>query len=268
MDRRSFLVASALSLFAVNGWAADEPDDEAIGIKDSVPESAADAELPPVIFADESLALLKAVHDRIARVRRTVGYGNFNLIGFDEMLAVGRNYSRVGRFPKAELDLMDELFHGDAVRYGFFGTKVFDRLTATIPMRDIVKVPNTGHYLYRGRATKLYERIKSDVGARNIVLTSGVRSNVKQLQLFLAKALETGGNLSLASRSLAPPGYSFHGTGDFDVGKIGYGYLNFTAAFAATPEYAKLIQLGYISIRYPNGNADGVRFEPWHIKVV
>ncbi len=50
-------------------------------------------------------------------------------------------------------------------------------------------------------------------------LTSGVRGVAKQFILFLAKAEANGGNLSLASRSLAPPGYSYHGVGDFDVGE-------------------------------------------------
>jgi hypothetical protein len=268
MHRRSFLIASALALLTANGWAADEVDDEALGIKDSLPGPHDELDLPPVVFTGARLALLAQVYERVDRARRTVGYGNFNLLGFDEMLAVARNYSRVGAFLPRELALIDELFQADAVRYGFHGRKVFGELTATIPATEIEKVPHTGHYLYRGRAAAVYAHIKRDLGAENIVLTSGVRSAVKQLHLFLGKAIETGGNLSLASRSLAPPGYSFHGVGDFDVGKIGYGYLNFTRAFAATEEYSRLTQLGYVSIRYPEGNPDGVRFEPWHIKVV
>ena len=48
---------------------------------------------------------------------------------------------------------------------------------------------------------------------------------VKQMHLFLAKPRQSNGNLSKASSSLAPPGYSFHGIGDFDVGKIGLGLV-------------------------------------------
>jgi D-alanyl-D-alanine carboxypeptidase len=269
MDRRSFLIASVLALVTANGRAADEADpDEGQGIKDALPDPLAGDDRPPVVVDGERLALLRQVHQRVDRVRRTVGYGNFNLLGFDAMLAVARNYPRVGAFSRTELDLIDELFHADAARYGFHGRKVFGELTATIPDKEIAKVPYTGHFLYRGRAEAVYAHIRDDLGAENIFLTSGVRSTVKQLHLFLGKAVETGGNLSLASRSLAPPGYSFHGVGDFDVGKVGFGYLNFTAAFAATAEYSKLTQLGYVSIRYPEGNPDGVRFEPWHIKVV
>ena len=94
-----------------------------------------------------------------------------------------------------------------------------------------------------------------------------MRGVVKQFQLFLSKAVTTGGNLSQASRSLAPPGYSYHAVGDFDVGRVGFGLKNFTADFADTPEYRKLIDLGYVDIRYTETNPFGVRHEPWHIKI-
>ena len=100
-----------------------------------------------------------------------------------------------------------------------------------------------------------------------LYLTSGIRGVVKQFLLFLDKAYNNKGNLSLASRSLAPPGYSFHGIADFDVGQVGYGSLNFTANFTDTEVFKKLEDLEYVSIRYPKGNLKGVRFEPWHIKV-
>lgn len=110
-------------------------------------------------------------------------------------------------------------------------------------------------------------RVREDLGG-SIVLTSGIRSVVKQTHLFLAKAIQSRGNLSCASRSLAPPGHSFHGIGDFDVGKVGLGAGNFTAEFARTDEFRRLVDLGYVDMRYPSDNLLGVRFEPWHIKVV
>jgi hypothetical protein len=74
-------------------------------------------------------------------------------------------------------------------------------------------------------------------------------------------------SLSLASRSLAPPGYSYHGIGDFDVGQVGLGADNFSQRFTTTRVYRKLKDLGYMKIRYVEDNMLGVRFEPWHIKV-
>ena len=102
---------------------------------------------------------------------------------------------------------------------------------------------------------------------RGAILTSGVRSVIKQFLLFLDKAYRCNGNISLASRSLAPPGYSYHGIGDFDVGQVGLGSDNFTERFTTTPIYRRLRDLGYINIRYQRDNLLGVRFEPWHIKV-
>jgi LAS superfamily LD-carboxypeptidase LdcB len=67
-----------------------------------------------------------------------------------------------------------------------------------------------------------------------VILTSGIRSIIKQLTLFLNKAYKNNGNISLASRSLAPPGYSYHAIGDFDVGQVGFGVANFTEKFTTT----------------------------------
>ena len=116
-------------------------------------------------------------------------------------------------------------------------------------------------------AGEMVERLTRELGDR-VILTSGVRSVVKQSLLFLNKAYNSQGNLSLASRQLAPPGYSFHGIGDFDVGQVGFGPANFTERFICTEVYRRLESLGYLTLRYPRDNCLGVRFEPWHIKVV
>lgn len=211
-------------------------------------------------------ALLVPTLARLERVQNFVGHANFNLIGFEEMLYFARNYSDIGAFEKAELDFIDEIFNTDARIYGFFGEKVTPELNHRIAQRDVEKIAGSGHYLLKGDSLNHYLQIRKDVGEQ-LLLTSGVRNNVKQLHLFLAKTLQSGGNLSRASRSLAPPGYSFHNAGDFDVGKIGLGELNFTEDFSYTEEFKRLINLGYVDIRYTDANEFGVRYEPWHIKL-
>jgi D-alanyl-D-alanine carboxypeptidase len=67
--------------------------------------------------------------NRLERVQTYVGHGNFNLIGFDEMLFFARNYSEIGEFQKDELDFLEEIFFTDANQYGFFGEKVTPELT-------------------------------------------------------------------------------------------------------------------------------------------
>jgi len=220
-----------------------------------------------VILKGDRYNLLKRVYFRLKRLQRTIGYGHFNIVNYEDALLLAKRYPTIGPFRKDEIDFMEELFYENATKYGFFGEKVLEKITDKIPSTDTKKIPYTGHYLYRGRSEIVYAKIKKDLGNR-IILTSGVRGIVKQMYLFLNKAVKENGNLSQASRSLAPPGYSFHGVGDFDVGKVGFGYRNFTSAFSHTAEYKMLMDLGYIRIRYPQGNPYGVRFEPWHIKVV
>lgn len=203
---------------------------------------------------------------RLERVQSFVGHANFNLIGFEETLYFARNYPEIGKFEPAELAFMEEIFNADAKAYGFFGEKITPELNNRINQKDVQKIAGSGHYLIKGESLNQYLQIKKDVGDE-LTLTSGIRNNIKQMHLFLAKAFQSDGNLSRASRSLAPPGHSFHGVGDFDVGKVGMGESNFTADFSQTPEYQRLIKLGYVDIRYTDTNTYGVRYEPWHIKV-
>lgn len=220
-----------------------------------------------IILKGKELKLLKSTVYRLRRLQKFVGYANFSLISFDRALYFARNYSRIGAFTRDEKEFLESIFYTNAKDYGFYGEKVSLHITEAVKSRDIIKIPRTGHYIYRGKSLSLYRRIRKEVGS-NITLTSGVRGVVKQMMLFLDKAYDSNGNLSMASRSLAPPGHSFHGTGDFDVGKKGYGYRNFTADFADTDEFKKLKELGFIRIRYHEKNPFGVRYEPWHVKVV
>jgi D-alanyl-D-alanine carboxypeptidase len=204
--------------------------------------------------------------NRLNRLQKTVGHGNFYLLNFDEALSIARNYPSVGRFTEAELQFLEMIFYQDGSLYGFLGDKPFKNLTDRIRRRQVVKVRHTGNYLYRGKPLETYQKIQRLIGDE-AVLTSGVRSVIKQFMLFLGKAKESNGNLSMASRSLAPPGYSYHGVGDFDVGQAGFGADNFTERFATTRVFRKLKENGFLSLRYRRDNLVGVRFEPWHIKV-
>ena len=219
-----------------------------------------------VWLSRKQFQLLKSCVTRFKRLQRTVGHGNFYLLDFDQAIRFARNYSRVGRFPKEELNFLEMIFYADAGIYGFFGEKPLQNLTSRVQKQKVTKIPYTGNYLYKGPPVETYEKIKRDLGDQ-VILTSGVRSVIKQFLLFLDKAYQSNGNLSLASRSLAPPGYSYHGIGDFDVGQVGYGVDNFTERFTTTEVYKKLRDLGYVNIRYVRDNLLGVRFEPWHIKV-
>ncbi len=233
----------------------------------SVPLNVLDHLSPEIILTEDEVKIFKKTLNRFSRLQKYIGYGNFNVIGWDHSLKFARNYDQVGKFSRAELEFVEMLFSIDANSLGFYGDKIVTRLSSSILKRDIRKIPGTGHYLFRGDASDTYQRIRKDVGD-SVVLTSGIRNVVKQIYLFLNKAAEVDGNLSLASYSLAPPGHSYHAVGDFDVGKRNFGARNFTEDFALTDEFKRLSDLGYLAIRYPRNNTFGVRYEPWHIRVV
>ncbi|MBW2217267.1 MAG: M15 family metallopeptidase [Deltaproteobacteria bacterium] len=219
-----------------------------------------------VFLSDKNFKTLETSLERLKRLQRTVGHGNFYLLNFDEALKIARNYTRVGSFAEQEIAFLERIFYEDSITYGFLGEKPLKNLTDRIKRQSVVKIRRTGNYLYRGLPLATYQKIRKDIGDQ-VILTSGVRSVIKQFMLFLSKAHESRGNLSMASRSLAPPGYSYHGIGDFDVGQVGFGVDNFTEKFAGTDVFRKLKNLGYIQFRYQNENLSGVRFEPWHVKV-
>jgi len=210
---------------------------------------------------------LKSLKYKLKMVQRHVGYGNFNILSFDDMLFIGRNYSKIGRFTKLELEFIESIFYYDPKVHGFFGDRITYSLTDKIYKKALHKVPRTGHYLYKGKTLHTYNQMKKDIGD-SIILTSGVRSVVKQLKLFVDKLYSSKANLSLASRSIAPPAFTYHSIGDFDIGKKGFGYANFTSRFALTPEFKEMKKLKYIDMRYTVNNKDGVRYEPWHIKII
>lgn len=226
-------------------------------------------EMPPspVFLHVGELATFESLRERLGSVRRYVGFGNFNIISFDTVLYYARNVSSIGAFTPAELALVEKLFYEETAQYGFYGKRTCESLTTTIDEKETIKVPRSGHYLLKGEALSAFERLQKDVG-ESLILTSGVRSVAKQMSLFLDKIKSCGGNISLAAKSIAPPGHSYHSIGDFDVGKKGLGYLNFTEEFAKTEEFAMLQTLPYIKTRYIPNNPDGVQFEPWHIQIV
>ena len=219
-----------------------------------------------VFLNDSDQVLLIQVVDRLQRLYKNIGYGNFGVVGFDEAVRFARNYSVIGDFTAEELNFLEMIYYRNASDYGFYGDKKVVAFTQVISKKDIYKVPYSGNYLFKGASLAKYREIKKDLG-EDVLLTSGIRGLIKQFYLYLNKVERHGGNLSLASRSLAPPGYSYHATGDFDIGQMGFGKNNFSEKFIGTPVFRKLAAQGYVEYRYQRDNMLGVRYEPWHIKL-
>lgn len=245
MDRRSFLSFAAVCSSTLAFGAYEESVSPSVSIRNTSP-------------------LITALMDKLNTVQNHVGYVKFNIISFDEMLKIAAQCNKP--LISSEIGFIETIFYGDPRRYGFFGARTVPRLTTKISEKDLIYIKKTGHFLIKGAAIEKYTTIKSLIG-NDVILTSGVRAPVKQLHLFLKKMVSEGGDLRLASTSIAPPGFTFHSVGDFDIGKVGYGYGNFSEKFQETDVFKKLYNGGYITIRYTNGNPFGVRYEPWHIKV-
>lgn len=220
-----------------------------------------------VFIEDKSLDIFEKVRKKLNFVQNYVGYGNFNIIDFDYMLKVAKYSSKIDSFSKEELDFLESIFYFNPTVHGFYGKKISENITDKINEKDVRKIPYTGHYLFKGEPEKIYHQVVSDIGD-SLTLTSGVRSIVKQTKLYLDKVHSVKGNLTEASKSLAPPAYTYHSIADFDVGKKGFGKANFSSRFALTDEFLQMRKLKYIQMRYTVNNKDGVRYEPWHVKII
>lgn len=221
---------------------------------------------PDVILSEQEFSLLISTSNRIVAVRNYVGFGNFNLISWDDLLAFARNVPAIGAFTTAEVGFMETLFSRDASTLGFLGERTAHQLTDAVKRSEVIGIPRSGHFLRSGGSYELFQKMQTELG-ETLILTSGIRGIPKQFDLFLDRVRRTQGNLTEAAHSLAPPGYSFHAVEDFDVGKYGLGLANFSAAFAETDLFAKLQRMPEVQIRYEQNNRFGVRFEPWHIRV-
>lgn len=246
MNRRNFLLLSALTPVFAKDYVSINQD---------------------VNLHLNDLKVLYTLDNRLVRLRRFIGFANFNVIGLDQAFYYARNYPAIGNFTKEEILLIEKLFYSEPSKFGFYGDKTVQNISQTIQEKDIQKISQSGHYIFKGKPLDDYNRILKDVGD-NLILTSGIRNVIKQLSLYISKVKSLNGNLSKASTVIAPPAYTYHAISDFDIGKKGWGGRNFTAEFAQTQEFKKMTKLEYVSIRYTINNKDGVRFEPWHVKVI
>lgn len=280
MNRRSFLSLVSISALMSYGLykqytTDDSRDDISNAAVDSLNESSNLLKISKfdstfsddVLLEPNRMPSLTSLHKKLKYLQSYVGYANFSILSFSELLYYAKNSNKIAAFTHKELELVDDLFNVNAREFGFFGERVNFKLEERIERKVLTKVPSSGQYVYKGHSFDTYQRLRNDIGEQ-MILTSGVRSIGKQIYLFVNKAVEVNGNLSRASRSLAPPGHSFHAIGDFDVGMKGLGELNFTKEFANTSVYEQIRMMKYINIRYHETNTLGVRYEPWHIKVV
>ncbi len=118
-----------------------------------------------------------SVKQKLQLVQNHVGYGNFNILNFDYMLKIAKNSSKIESFTKKELEFLEFIFYYDPSYHGFFGERTSQKITQKINKNEVVKIPYTGHYLFKGEPEKTYLKMCQDIGD-SLTLTSGVRSIV------------------------------------------------------------------------------------------
>ncbi|OEU71781.1 MAG: hypothetical protein BA863_12950 [Desulfovibrio sp. S3730MH75] len=122
MNRRTFLktlyaAATATTLYGLPelGY-ADPPRPPDKSLKDYLHNMANFdmAHRGDIILKGKQLAILKSTLKKLRQTQRSVGFGNFAIISFDDGLHYARRYSSIGAFTKDEIEFMDYTFHFDA----------------------------------------------------------------------------------------------------------------------------------------------------------
>ena len=209
------------------------------------------------------LAIAREVIDRLRTVGAHVGHGRFNTLGFERVFKVASDLPSA-RFSVPQIRFMRALFGRSNAFFDYRGARVSEDFLAHHDPEDLVHYPEDGDYLIDGQPSRRFDALKQNLG-NSLTLLSGYRGHPKQMLLYLDKVVASDGNLSLASRNRAPAGYSYHFSGDFDIGERRLGDANFSRQFLKSPVYQATLQSDEWAQRYPHHNVLGVRFEPWHI---
>ena len=155
----------------------------------------------------EQSILIHSCYDKLTKIRRFVGFANFNYIDFGSVIYFAKQERKTGRFfgrtpertmpfTRKEIEFMQNIFELDARVYGFYGKKATFDINQKINEKEIVNM--IGHYLTKGPALDKYNMINGSIGKKllddygnKIILrvTSGIRNVAKQMRLFYRKAI-------------------------------------------------------------------------------
>ncbi|WP_309224604.1 D-alanyl-D-alanine carboxypeptidase family protein [Halomicronema sp. CCY15110] len=138
----------------------------------------------------------------------------------------------------------------------------------------LVPLTLNGEILMQPEAAARFEAMVADANAAGISLLpiSGFRTVADQQYLFFEIKAERGQTVSTRAEVSAPPGYSEHHTGyAIDIGDASQPQADLNVDFAATPAFQWLATNAprySFELSFPEGNAQGVQYEPWHWRFV
>lgn len=142
------------------------------------------------------------------------------------------------------------------------------------PLNDLEAVSADGGIKMRTPAARAFKEMVAAANAEGVILNplSGFRSLQEQQQVYFdvkAERAQTPEQRALVS---APPGYSEHHTGyAIDIGDGTVPAVNLSPDFDKTPAYrwlaANATRFNF-ELSFPQGNKQGVTYEPWHWRFV
>lgn len=139
---------------------------------------------------------------------------------------------------------------------------------ALVPLRDNREI------LLQPAAAESFNQMIDDAAAQGISLMpiSGFRTVEDQQYLFFEIKAERGQTASTRAEVSAPPGYSEHHTGyAIDIGDANVPDTDLSVDFERTRAFAWLSDNAArysFELSFPEGNEQGVQYEPWHWRFV
>lgn len=142
------------------------------------------------------------------------------------------------------------------------------------PNNELRSITANGSIQLRTAAAEQFRAMVAAAQADGVSLTpiSGFRSVAEQKHLFFDIKAQRGQVTTERAEVSAPPGYSEHHTGYVvDIGDSSRPATNLSTSFEATPAFQWLQSNAArfsFELSFPQGNPQGVKYEPWHWRFV
>ncbi|MGB3536204.1 MAG: M15 family metallopeptidase [Microcoleaceae cyanobacterium] len=139
---------------------------------------------------------------------------------------------------------------------------------------DLKKVTADGEIKLQPEAAEAFLKMSDAARAKgiNLVPISGFRTLADQEYLFFGIKAQRGQNASKRAEVSAPPGYSEHHTGyAIDIGDRDQPDTHLSVDFEQTKAFQWLAEnaaFHSFELSFPEGNTQGVSYEPWHWRYV
>jgi len=142
------------------------------------------------------------------------------------------------------------------------------------PKSELAAITSDGQIEMRSPAAAKFKEMQAAAQAEGVILSSlsGFRTIEDQDQLFFGVKEQRVQNASKRAEVSAPPGYSEHHTGyAIDIGDGNAPATNVNPEFEKTAAFrwlqANAARYSF-ELSFPQNNAQGVSYEPWHWRFV